>query len=83
LRTRSRLPDPIRAVGRIAPRPLLLIAPQADELISWHQGEALYEAAKEPKELYVVPGAGHAEAYAVAPEAYRSRVLSFLERHLG
>jgi uncharacterized protein len=83
LRTRSRLPDPIGTVGRISPRALLLIAPQGDELISWHQSERLMAAAKEPKELYVVPGAGHAEAYAIAPEAYRSRVLSFLERHLG
>jgi len=83
LRTRSRLPDPIRAVGRIAPRALLLIAPQADELISWHQSERLLAAAGEPKELYVVPGAGHAEAYAMAPEAYRSRVLGFLEKHIG
>ena len=43
LRTRTRLPDPIRAVGRIAPRPLLLIAPQGDELISWHQSEKLLD----------------------------------------
>jgi len=83
LRIRTRLPDPIRAVGRIAPRPLLLIAPQGDALISWHQSEKLLAAAGEPKELYVVPGAAHAEAYAVDPEAYRSRVLGFLERHLG
>ncbi len=83
LRTRSRLMDPIRAVGRIAPRALLLIAPKADELISWRQSIELFEAAGEPKELYVVEGAGHAEAYAVDPEAYRRRVLDFLERHLG
>lgn len=83
LRTRSRSVDPVRAVGRIAPRPLLLIAPKDDELISWRQSERLFEAAGEPKELYVVAGAGHAEAYAVEPEAYRRRVLDFLERHLG
>ena len=83
LRTRSRLADPINVVGRIAPRALLLIAPQGDQLISWHQSERLFEAAGEPKELFVVPDAGHAEAYAVAPAAYRSRVLGFLERHLG
>jgi dipeptidyl aminopeptidase/acylaminoacyl peptidase len=83
LRTRTRLRHPIRAVGRIAPRALLLIAPQGDDLIDWHQSEKLLAAAGEPKELYVVPDAGHAEAYAVAPEAYRSRVLDFLERHLG
>ena len=37
VRTRTRLIDPIRAVGRIAPKALLLIAPKADRLISWRQ----------------------------------------------
>ena len=83
LRTRSWLAGPLQAVGRIAPRPLLLIAPREDRLISWRQSLRLYEAAGEPKELMVVEGAAHAEAYAVAPEAYRRRVLGFLERHLG
>lgn len=83
LRTRSRLRDPIDVVGRIAPRALLVIAPREDQTISWRQMIRLYETAGEPKELYVVPGAGHAEAYAVDPEAYRSRVLRFLERYLG
>jgi uncharacterized protein len=83
LRTRSRLPDAIRYVARLAPRALLVIAPKEDQLISWRQGLRLYEAAGEPKELLVVEDAGHAEAYAVDPETYRSRVLDFLERHLG
>ena len=83
LRTRSRLPDAIRHVARLAPRALLVIAPKEDQLISWRQGLRLYEAAGEPKELLVVEGAGHAEAYAVEPETYRRRVLDFLERHLG
>ena len=30
----------------------------------------------------VVEGAAHAEAYWVDPEAYRARVLAFLERYL-
>ena len=83
VRTRSRLTDPVRAVARIAPRPLLLIAPREDQLIDWRQSLRLYEAAGEPKELMVVDGAGHAEAYAVDPELYRRRVLDFLGRHLG
>ena len=82
LRTRSRLTDPVRAVSRVAPRPLLIIAPREDRLIRWQQSLRLYEAAGEPKELMVVEGAGHAEAYAVEPEAYRRRVLDFLERSL-
>ncbi len=83
VRTRSRLPGAIRYVARLAPRALLVIAPKEDQLISWRQGLRLYEAAGEPKELLVVDGAGHAEAYAVEPETYRRRVLDFLERHLG
>ena len=83
LRTRARLADPLRAVALIAPRPLLLIAPRDDQLISWRQSLRLYEAAGEPKELMVVDGAGHAEAYAVDPARYRRRVLEFLRRHLG
>jgi len=83
LRTRTRLMDPIRAVGRIAPKALLLIAPKADRLISWRQSVALYEAAAEPKELFVVEGAGHGEALLGDPEGYRRRVLDFLERYLG
>lgn len=82
LRARARLMDPIRAVARIAPRALLLIAPREDQLISWRQSLRLYEAAGEPKELVVVEGAGHAESYAMDPEAYREHVLGFLERHL-
>jgi fermentation-respiration switch protein FrsA (DUF1100 family) len=82
VRTRSRLVDPVRWVGRIAPRALLVIAPKDDALISWRQSVRLYEAAGDPKELYVVEGARHAEALAVDPEGYRSRVLDFLERHL-
>ena len=83
LRTRSWLGDPIRAVRRLAPRALLVIASREDRLISWRQGLELYRAAGEPKELWVVDGAGHAEAYLAQPEAYRDRVLAFLERHLG
>lgn len=82
VRAGLRFRDPIHEVARIAPRGLLVIAPRDDQAISSRQMIRLYEAAREPKELFVVPGAGHAEAYAVAPEAYRSRVLDFLERHL-
>jgi alpha-beta hydrolase superfamily lysophospholipase len=83
VRTRTRLADPIRMVRRLAPRALLIIAPQEDRLIDWHQSEELFAAAREPKELYLVPGSAHADAYATDPEAYRARVLGFLERYLG
>jgi len=82
LRAGSRLGDPIEAVAGLAPRALLVITPVEDRLISWRQGLALYEAAGQPKELFVVPGAGHGDAYVTDPDGYRDRVLGFLDRYL-
>jgi fermentation-respiration switch protein FrsA (DUF1100 family) len=82
LRARVRLRSPIQRVAHIAPRGLLLIAPAQDALVSPQQSERLYRAAGEPKELFVVEGAAHAEAHMAAPEAYERRVLDFLGRHL-
>jgi dipeptidyl aminopeptidase/acylaminoacyl peptidase len=82
LRARVRLRSPIHRVAQIAPRALLLISPGEDRLVSPHQSLRMFRAAGEPKELFVVPGAAHAEAHLVAPEAYERRVLDFLARHL-
>lgn len=82
LRARVRLRSPIHRVAQIAPRALLLISPGEDRLVSPHQSLRMFRAAGEPKELFVVPGAAHAEAHLTAPEAYERRVLDFLARHL-
>jgi dipeptidyl aminopeptidase/acylaminoacyl peptidase len=82
VRARVRLRQPIERVAGIAPRGLLLIAPLEDRLVSWTQSRELFERAGEPKELMLVPGAGHSEALSVAAETYVRRVLDFLRRHL-
>jgi len=82
LRARTWLRDPIQRVARIAPRGLLLIAPREDRLVDWTQGRELFEAAGEPKELLVVDGAAHSEAYAVGGRTYEEHVLAFLAKHL-
>ncbi|MEW6033860.1 MAG: alpha/beta fold hydrolase [Chloroflexota bacterium] len=46
-------------VGRVSPRPLLLVHGDQDELIPLKQARELYERAKQPKELVIIPGAGH------------------------
>lgn len=82
LRARARLRSPIQRVGRIAPRGLLLIAPSDDRTVSPAQSERMFDAAGEPKELFIVQGAAHADAHSAAPEEYERRVLGFLARHL-
>jgi len=82
LRARARLRSPIHRVAHIAPRALLLIAPSDDRTVSPQQSQRMFDAAGEPKELFIVEGAAHADAHAAAPEAYEGRVLDFLARHL-
>lgn len=49
----------IRWIDRIAPRPLLLLYGEDDEMVGRGNATRLYEKAQEPKELIVIPGAGH------------------------
>ena len=46
-------------VGDLAPKPLLLIHGTADTILAHQSSEALYERAREPKTLKLLPGAGH------------------------
>ena len=70
------------AVGALAPRPILLIHAEAERLILVEDAHALYRAAGEPKELWLLPDVAHARALEVAPESYRQRVLGFFRRWL-
>lgn len=72
--------DPIRWVGRIAPRPLLIMHGGADEAVPVSEAHRLYAAAREPKELWIVPGAGHRRIEDVAPDAYCRRIVDFIDR---
>ena len=50
---------PIRWVDKIAPRPLLILYGQEDDLVEVGQVWRLYETAKEPKEIVIIEGGGH------------------------
>jgi len=50
---------PINWIDKISPRLLLLVHGDADELIPLEHAYRLYEKAKEPKELKIIPGARH------------------------
>jgi len=51
--------SPIHWIDRISPRPLLLVHGDADEVVPLEQADKLYQKAKEPKELAIIPGAKH------------------------
>ena len=50
---------PLDHIDKIAPRPLLLVHGDRDDVVPLGHAEALYHKAGSPKELMVLPGAGH------------------------
>ncbi|HET8630589.1 MAG TPA: alpha/beta fold hydrolase [Thermomicrobiales bacterium] len=76
-RTPIGLNRPIGAIGRIAPRPLLLIHCASDRLVPLTEARLLYAAAGEPKELWVVPDLDHACASLGLREDYLDRLDAF------
>jgi fermentation-respiration switch protein FrsA (DUF1100 family) len=70
---------PVRGIREIR-APLLLLAGARDLPATLDQSRALFEAAPEPKELWVVPGATHEDFQRLAREEYEERVLGFLSR---
>lgn len=58
---------PVDVVPRISPIPLLLVHGDVDHYFPVEHPEALFAAAREPKELWLVEGFGHAES-AATPE---------------
>ena len=51
--------SPIQWIGKISPRPLLLVHGDADKVIPLEHAHRLYEKAKEPKEIAVIPNVKH------------------------
>jgi fermentation-respiration switch protein FrsA (DUF1100 family) len=53
---------PAEAAARVSPAPLLIVHGDNDKFFPPDHAEELFEAAKQPKELWIVPGFTHAES---------------------
>lgn len=73
--------QPINKIGNLT-MPKLIIAAAADKHTPIDESQALFNAAQEPKELWVVNGAAHENLHRYAEEEYERRVLSFFARTL-
>ena len=62
--------------------PVLIISGEADEHTTLSESKDLYNAARQPKELWIVEGAAHVDLYAFDPKGYQLHVLPFLAKHL-
>ena len=69
-------------VAAIAPRPILFMHGANDQLVDPAQAEELFEAASEPKELVLVPGAAHIDVLQTDPDLFAESVVGFLDEYL-
>jgi fermentation-respiration switch protein FrsA (DUF1100 family) len=74
--------DATRWIGRLSPRPVLLMQGGQDIVISRDSGRRLYEAAREPKFLWFDAALGHTKFDTVRPEEYEQRVVGLFDRYL-
>jgi fermentation-respiration switch protein FrsA (DUF1100 family) len=72
---------PFNDIETISPRPMLFIT--GSEAHSREFSEEAYRLAAEPKELFVVPGAGHVDLYDRVKLIPFDKLTSFFRQHLG
>lgn len=68
-------------IKEISPRPILLI--HGEKAHSRYMSETAYEAAAEPKELMIVPGANHTDLYDKVDVIPFDKLTSFFTQHLS
>jgi len=78
-------PDKLRPIDRMQKidAPVLMISGARDPNTLSGRTQALFAAAPEPKELWLVDGAAREDLQRHAPEQYERRVSDFLARYLG
>ena len=79
---RANAVSPLDAVKEIFV-PLFILHGTADDRISYRYSEMVYQAAHEPKELWLLPGARHNDMAEAGGAAYEQRILAFFDRYVG
>ena len=75
-------PEPIDLIQDLSPRPVLLIYGEDEEALPPASGLFLYQAAGEPKELWILPHVGHGGYLQAEPKEFERRVVSFFDTAL-
>jgi fermentation-respiration switch protein FrsA (DUF1100 family) len=73
--------NPISHIGDLD-APLLLISGTDDRHTTVAETQRLFDAARQPKELWIVPGGGHFNMHTYAGKEYENRISDFLEWYL-
>jgi fermentation-respiration switch protein FrsA (DUF1100 family) len=72
---------PIDGIAQIG-APVLIVAGREDRHTPLAESQRLFDAARQPKEIWCVPGAAHVDLHNHARPEYERRVLAFFDAYL-
>jgi fermentation-respiration switch protein FrsA (DUF1100 family) len=72
--------NPVESISLIAPRPVFLIQGERDLRIPMSDFQALWNAARDPKEQWVVPGADHGDPWMIDRATYEKKLVEFFRK---
>jgi len=75
--------SPKENIKKLGKKPLLIITGKQDTLAPRHDARALFLAAAQPKQLWLVPQASHTDSAQKAGTLYQQRLTEFFTNNLG
>lgn len=63
--------------------PILFIHGDGDTFVPYRMCHELYHKCASPKDILIIKGASHAEAFYKEPDQYRNKILEFLDANAG
>jgi fermentation-respiration switch protein FrsA (DUF1100 family) len=75
--------DAVDEIGKVAPTPLLIMQGKRDRIVPWKMGQRLFDAAKDPKELWLIDDSDHMEVWFTHSQEAQDRLSGFFDRALG
>lgn len=74
--------SPLQVIAEISPRPVYIIQGSADAVASPTSAQELFDAAQEPRYLWIKEGVAHLAMYLDNPRRYQKRVVGFFDKYL-
>jgi fermentation-respiration switch protein FrsA (DUF1100 family) len=75
--------SPLNDLARLGSRPALFVHGEQDDTIAVSNSQSMFDAARGPKDLYLIPNAAHTDIVEADPAEYERRVVNFLDTYLA
>ncbi len=73
---------PVDEIASISPRAVLIVHGEQDDLIPVENAHQLYAAARDPKQLVIIPNAGHQDFVGPGGQGYAEAIITFFNKYL-